>query len=303
MMTQFKLTFDLSGIFLGAARVLVILVITLVVLFIARRVIPKIISVRIPRIREESQDQLAVRSKTLSRVVVQAVSVVIWVVALVMMLSTLGVNVAPLIATVGVASLALGFAAQNIVRDYLHGFFIIMEDWYRVGEVAIVAGIGGLVDDLNLRRTILRDLDGTKHFIPNSKVELASNLTREWARINLNVSVAYKENLDHVFAVINQLCQEFKDDPTWGPDMLTTPHVERVDNLGDHGIEIKILGDTKPIRQWALTGELRKRLKDRFDQEGIEIPWPHTKVYFGNAPGGPDGPGPAGGQVTTANQH
>jgi len=288
-MAQFNLTFDLSAILLGGARVLVIFVITLIVLFITRRVIPKIISVRIPKIREESPDQLAVRSETLSRVVVQTVSAVVWVVALVMMLSTLGVNIAPLIATVGVAGLALGFAAQNIVRDYLHGFFIIMEDWYRVGEVAMIAGIGGLVEDLNLRRTVLRDLNGTKHFIPNSKVELASNLTREWARINLNVSVAYKENLDRVFGVINQVCQAFKDDPTWGPDMLTTPHVERVDNLGDNGIEIKILGDTKPIRQWALTGELRKRLKDRFDQEGIEIPWPHTKVYFGNTPGEADG--------------
>jgi len=288
-MAQFNLTFDLSAILLGALRVVVIFVIALIVLLIARRVIPKIISVRIPKIREESPDQLAVRSQTLSRVVVQTVSAVVWVVALVMMLSTLGVNIAPLIATVGVAGLALGFAAQNIVRDYLYGFFIIMEDWYRVGEVAMIAGIGGLVEDLNLRRTVLRDLNGTKHFIPNSKVELASNLTREWARINLNVSVAYKENLDRVFGVINQVCQAFKDDPTWGPDMLTTPHVERVDNLGDNGIEIKILGDTKPIRQWALTGELRKRLKDRFDQEGIEIPWPHTKVYFGNTPGEADG--------------
>ncbi len=148
--------------------------------------------------------------------------------------------------------------------------------------MAVVVGTGGLVEDINLRRTVLRDLNGTKHFIPNSKIELASNLTREWARINLNVSVAYKENLDHVFSVINQVCQEFKDDPAWGSDMLTTPHVERVDNLGDNGIEIKILGDTKPIRQWALMGELRKRLKDQFDKEGIEIPWPHTKVYFGN---------------------
>ncbi len=281
-MPTFDFTFDLSAVAVGVLKILVIFVITLVLLFVARRVIPKVISVRIPKILDESPDQLAVRSKTLSGVVVQGVSAIIWIVAIVMMLSAAGVNIAPLIAAVGVAGLALGFAAQNIVRDYLHGFFIIMEDWYRVGEVAVVVGTGGLVEDINLRRTVLRDLNGTKHFIPNSKIELASNLTREWARINLNVSVAYKENLDHVFSVINQVCQEFKDDPAWGSDMLTTPHVERVDNLGDNGIEIKILGDTKPIRQWALMGELRKRLKDQFDKEGIEIPWPHTKVYFGN---------------------
>ncbi len=281
-MPTFDFTFDLSAVAVGVLKILVIFVITLVLLFVGRRVIPKVISVRIPKILDESPDQLAVRSKTLSGVVVQGVSAIIWIVAIVMMLSAAGVNIAPLIAAVGVAGLALGFAAQNIVRDYLHGFFIIMEDWYRVGEVAVVVGTGGLVEDINLRRTVLRDLNGTKHFIPNSKIELASNLTREWARINLNVSVAYKENLNHVFSVINQVCQEFKDDPAWGSDMLTTPHVERVDNLGDNGIEIKILGDTKPIRQWALMGELRKRLKDQFDKEGIEIPWPHTKVYFGN---------------------
>jgi small conductance mechanosensitive channel len=99
----------------------------------------------------------------------------------------------------------------------------------------------------------------------------------------LNISVGYKENLDRVFKVIDDVCHQFKDDPDWGKDMLNTPHVERVDNLGDNGIEVKILGDTKPIRQWALMGELRKRLKDRFDEESIEIPWPHTKVYFGNS--------------------
>jgi len=281
-MPTLDFTFDLSAVAVGVLKILLILAITFVILFVARRVIPKIISVRIPKIRDESPDQLAVRSKTLSGVVVQGVSAIIWITAIVMMLSAVGVNIAPLVAAVGVAGLALGFAAQNIVRDYLHGFFILMEDWYRVGEVAVVAGTGGLVEDVNLRRTVLRDLNGTKHFIPNSKIELASNLTRDWARINLNVSVAYKENLDHVFRIINQVCQEFKDDPAWGSDMLTIPHVERVDNLGDNGIEIKILGDTKPIRQWALMGELRKRLKDRFDKEGIEIPWPHTKVYFGN---------------------
>ena len=282
-MPTFDFTFDLSVVVTSGLRILLIIIIVLVLQFIARRIIPRMISVRIPKIREESPDQLAARSKTLSSVVVQAVGAIIWVVAIVMMLSALGVNIGPLIAGVGVAGLALGFAAQNIVRDYLNGFFIIMEDWYRVGEVAVIAGTGGLVEDISLRRTVLRDLNGSKHFIPNSKVELATNLTREWARINLNVSVAYKENLDHVFSVINQVCQEFKDDPTWGPDMLTTPHVERVDNLGDNGIEIKILGDTKPIRQWALMGELRKRLKERFDEERIEIPWPHTMVYFGNA--------------------
>jgi small conductance mechanosensitive channel len=157
-----------------------------------------------------------------------------------------------------------------------------MEDWFRVGEVATIAGETGLVVDMGLRRTTLRDLNGTMHIVPNGKIELASNMTRDWARINLDISVSYNENLDKVIQVINEVCQQFKDDPDWGGDLLTIPKVERVNSLGDSGIDIKILGDTNPGRQWALTGELRKRLKDRFDAEGIEIPWPHTKVYFGN---------------------
>jgi small-conductance mechanosensitive channel len=273
---------DLPPFVAGAIKVGGILIVAYILTLVARRLISKVIKARIPKIHEEKPEELAQRSETLARIVAQVISAIVWVVAIVMILSALGVDITPLLAGIGVGALAIGFAAQNIIRDYLHGFFIIMEDWYRVGEVATVAGIGGLVENISLRRTILRDLNGTMHFIPNSKIELASNMTRDWSRINLNVSVAYGENLNNVFRVINEVGQELKDDPTWGKDLLTTPEVLRVDNLGDSGIDIKILADTKPIRQWALMGELRKRLKDRFDQEDIEIPWPHTKVYFGN---------------------
>jgi len=279
---MFNFEIDWSTITAHAIKAVVILIVAFVLVFVIKRTVPRIMKMHMPRIRKEHPEQLAERTKTLSGIIIQVASIFIWATAAIMILSEFGIDIAPLLAGIGVASLALGFAAQNIIRDYLHGFFIIMEDWYRVGEVAMISGTGGLVENITLRRTILRDLNGTMHIFPNSKVEQASNLTRDWARINLNVGVAYKENLSRVFSVINQVCQEFKDDPAWGKDMLNTPHVERVDNLGDSGIEIKILGDTKPIRQWALTGELRKRLKDRFDEEGIEIPWPHTKVYFGN---------------------
>ncbi|MDA1349932.1 MAG: mechanosensitive ion channel family protein, partial [Chloroflexi bacterium] len=173
---------------------------------------------------------------------------------------------------------------------YLNGFFILMEDWYREGEVAVVAGTGGLVEHLSLRRTVLRDLDGAMHVIPNSQIDRSSNLTRDWSRINLDISVGYSAALDHVFDVIDRVGEEMKADPVLGPDLLSAPHVERVNRLADSGVEIKILAETKPIRQWALTGELRKRLKERFDAEGIELPWPHTKVYFGNAPVPPQAP-------------
>jgi len=264
----------------GAVKVIAILIVAYGTVKFLNRIVRNSVAAHLSKILKETPDQLAARSKTLSMIITSALSIVIWVMAAIMILSELGVQVAPLLAGLGVASLTIGFAAQNIVRDYLHGFFIITEDWYRVGEVAVISGIGGGVVEISLRRTVLRDLDGVMHIIPNSKVELASNLTRDFARVNLNVRVAYKENLDQVISVINSTCQGIKEDNVWSKDILKTPKVERVDSLNDTGIDIKILGDTKPMRQWAVTGEIRKRLKERFDAEGIEIARPRAEVSF-----------------------
>ena len=273
---------DASAVLSNLGAIVLILALALLARFLLRRVISTIVTLNIPRIHKESREELAARSDTLKMAITRTGTFIISAITLLMIIGQF-VNLGPILATVGLASLAVGFAAQNIIRDYMHGFFIIMEDWYRVGEVATVAGISGLVVQMSFRRTVLRDLHGTVHSIPNSRIEVASNLTRDWARINLDVPVAYGENIDHVFSVINQVGEEMKADPELGPDLITTPKVERVNNFGDSGIEIKILADTKPMRQWALTGALRKRLKERFDEEGIEIPWPHTKVYFGNS--------------------
>ena len=282
-MPDLDFNYELADLINDAVRVLVIVVAAFIVLAVLKRSIPGAIKARMPKPRETSPEQVDERSETISTVITKSVSVVVWIIAFMMILGTVGIDVTPMLAALGVAALALGFAAQNIIRDYLHGFFIIMEDWYRIGEVVEVAGIAGLVEDLNLRRTVLRDLNGTQHLIPNSNVILASNMTRDWSRVNLNVAVGYGENLERVFGIINEVCQTVRDDPEWGQHLITTPEAVRVDNLGDHGIDIKIMADTQPAQQWALMGEIRKRLKERFDQDGIEIPWPHTKVYFGNA--------------------
>jgi small conductance mechanosensitive channel len=277
-------TFNLSGVVDTALQVLLIVAVALVALAILRRVIPRAVERRVSRIRDESPEELAKRTDTVSNALKWVATAIVLTVAFIMILSKLGVDTTPLIAAIGLMGLGIGLAAQKILRDYLNGFFILLEDWYRVGEVATVAGITGVIVEINLRRTTLRDLDGTMHVVPNSNIELASNMTRQWARIHFNVTVAYKENLNQVWQLVDKICQEFKEDPTWGEHMLTTPAVVRVDSLGDHGIDIKILGDTKPGQQWALMGELRKRIKEQFDEEGIEIPWPHTKVFFGNEP-------------------
>ena len=267
-----------------AVKVVIILASAIALNIIQKKIIPRVIIAGIPKSRVESQDQLSTRSKTMASVLIKVIAIIIWIIAIVMVLGVIEVDIAPLLATLGVASLALGFAAQNIIRDYLQGFFIIMEDWYRIGDWVTIAGIEGEVEIVSPRRTVLREINGTMHVIPNSQIKFASNQTRDWARINLYVTVAYKEDISHVYKVINGVCQELKDDPNFGTNLTTTPSAMRVSDLGDHGVDICIRGYTKPGEQWGLTGELRKRIKNRFDQEGIEIPWPHTKVYFGNTP-------------------
>lgn len=281
-MPDFNFNFELSTIVTGAVQVLIIVAVTWILLWLVKKAVRKLINARIPQIREESEEQLSSRAETLASVVNRVISFITWFIAFMMILTVFGINVAPIIAAIGLAGLAVGFAAQNIIRDYFHGFFIIMEDWFRVGEVATCSGQTGVIESMGLRLTVLRDLNGTMHVIPNSKIDQTSNMAREWARINLDISVGYNENLDKVFQVLNDVCMKFKEDSEWSEHMLTTPEVVRVNNLGDSGIEIKVMGDTKPMQQWALMGELRKRIKERFDEEGIEIPWPHTKVYFGN---------------------
>ncbi len=265
-------------------RILFIAVLAAALYFAVRKSIPRAMHLAIGKGKwtkkaKEEQDK---RIKTLSKVFILTGGVLITVIALLMILSELGINIGPLIAGFGIIGIAVGFGAQYLIRDLIGGLFIIVEGQYNVGDVVKIGSISGLVEEINLRRTILRDLDGIVHFIPNGESGVVSNFTREWSRVNLNVLVAYNTDLDHAIAVINRVCKEMADEPYWKALIIKAPQVLRIDNLGASGIDIKILGDTKPIMQWDVMGEIRKRLKKAFDKEGIEIPWPHMKVYFGD---------------------
>ena len=223
------------------------------------------------------------RVKTITGMIVGAMGVIVATLAGFMILSEFNVDIGPLLASAGVAGIAIGFGAQSLIKDTLNGLFIVLEDQFNNGDVVKVGGVSGLVEDLNMRRTVLRDLDGIVHIIPNGQITTVSNYTREWARVNLNVPVAYSTDLDKAAEVINRVGREMTADPEFAPLIISAPQVLRVDKFGDSGIEIKILGDTKPMKQWMVTGELRRRLKKAFDQEGIEIPFLHTKLFFDNA--------------------
>jgi small conductance mechanosensitive channel len=283
-MSTSDFVFNLTPMVGIAVKVVIILAIAIALNIFQKKMIPRVIIVGIPKLRVESRDQLAIRAKTMGSIFIKIIAIIIWIIAIVMVLGVIKVDITPLLATLGVASLGLGFAVQNIIRDYLQGLFIVMEDWYRIGDWVTIAGMEGEVEKVSPRRTVLREINGTMHVIPNSQIPFASNQTRDWARINLYVTVAYKEDISHVYQVINAVCQGLKDDLDFGTNLTTTPSAMRVSDLGARGVEICIRGYTKPGEQWGLTGELRKRIKNRFDQEGIEIPWPHTKVYFGNTP-------------------
>jgi moderate conductance mechanosensitive channel len=266
-------------------RLAFMVIITVCLLLLTVQVVPKFIHSMVNNTgAEQTEEELAKRSDTLVSVVVTTLQIAIIFISFLMILSEIGTNITAILTGAGVLGIAIGFGAQSLVKDVIAGLFIIMENQYRKGDVVRIADISGLVEDINLRRTILRDMDGINHVVPNGETRVTSNFTKLWSRVNLNISVSYGTDLDRAMEVINKVGKELAEDPKWAPDILTPPKVLRVDNLGSSGIDIKILGETKPIRQWDVMGELRLRLKRAFDKEGIEIPWPHTKVYFGNLP-------------------
>ena len=260
-------------------------VLAIVLLLITTLVVPRAVTAAVRSSKAgQTEAELKKRSDTLVSVIGTTIQIIILFIFLLMVLSELTINIAAFLTGAGVLGLAVGFGAQSLVKDVLAGTFIIMENQYRKGDVVAVAGISGLVEEINLRRTILRDLDGTTHIVPNGEIKVASNFTKQWSRANFNITVAYDTDLDKAMAVINRVGKELAEDPEWAPLIISPPKALRVDNLGASGIEIKVLGETKPISQWDVMGELRLRLKKEFDKEGIEIPWPHMKVYFGNTP-------------------
>jgi len=267
------------------ARLAFLTILAIFLLLLTTVVVPRAVSAAVRNSRaEQTEEELQKRSSTLVSVIGTTIQVVILFIFLLMVLSELTINIAAFLTGAGVLGLAVGFGAQSLVKDVLAGVFIILENQYRKGDVVAIAGISGLVEEINLRRTILRDLDGITHIVPNGEIKVASNFTKQWSRANFNISVAYDTDLDKAMAVINRVGKEMAEDPEWAPLIISPPRALRVDNLGPSGIEIKVLGETKPIKQWDVMGELRLRLKKEFDKEGIEIPWPHMKVYFGNTP-------------------
>lgn len=271
-------------LFNNGLQILIIVLVVVIAHYTLKRVIEKIVKRMI--VSKEGEDATAEtkREDTLIKIFNGTISTILGLVAVLMVLSEIGIDIGPLIAGAGVIGIAVGFGGQYLIRDLITGFFIILENQYRVGDaVKIKTGeLAGKVEDITLRKTILRDLDGVVHHVPNGEIATVSNMTQGISRINLNVSVAYNSDMDKVIAVTKGVCEGLFDDEYFGEKLKAAPEFLRVDNLGDSSVEIKIIGETAPGAHWELTGELRKRILAAFNKEGIEIPFPQMVIHKSN---------------------
>jgi moderate conductance mechanosensitive channel len=227
--------------------------------------------------------ELQKRATTLGGIIRKTLAVMIWILACVMALKEAGFNVGPILAGAGVIGIAVGFGAQNIVHDVISGMFLLLENQIRVNDVAILNGTGGLVEAINLRTTVLRGLDGTLHVFRNGTITTLSNMTHGYSYYVFDIGVAYKEDTDRVVEVVEGIANDLMKEDAYRHLILEPLEVLGVDQFADSAVIIKARFKTAPIQQWTVGREMNRRIKKKFDEVGIEIPFPHTSIYFGEA--------------------
>jgi small conductance mechanosensitive channel len=216
--------------------------------------------------------------RTLASVINSVGTAVIVFLAAMQILPVLGVNMGPLLASAGVAGLAIGFGAQTLVKDVLNGFFILMEDQFDIGDTVRLAGVSGNVESMSLRRTTLRDVDGALHIIPNSEIHIVSNLTRDWAQVALHISVSYSENSDRVISILKEIGEEMRNDPEWSERLVGDIQVPGIERVAGGEVDYLVLVKTRPGEQYAVSRELRRRVKEAFEKNHIQ-PGSPSRVY------------------------
>jgi len=228
-----------------------------------------------------SADEQA-RIQTLARVFRNSAAIVIVIVAGTLILGELGISIAPILATAGVAGVAIGFGAQSLIKDYFNGFFLLLEDQVRQGDVVEVAGKGGLVEEVTLRYVRLRDMDGHVHYVPNGEIKLVTNRTRGYATPVIDVGVAYREDIDEALGLMREAAAALRADAQWKDRIVEDLEVIGVERWGDSAVVLRArFKVVPPIQQWNVKREYLRRLKKLFDARGIEIPFPHLTVYAG----------------------
>lgn len=259
-------------------QIILILVLSLIAVQVGKVLVNKLFTT-IARHRKDSESQKHI--DTLGNVVQHVVTVVVCIVASMMVLKELGIDIGPILAAAGIVGLAVGFGAQNLVQDVISGFFILLEDQIRVGDVVKTAGHSGLVEKVNLRMVVLRDLAGNVQFIRNGTIDIVTNMTKDYSRYVFDIGVAYREDVDEVIEVIKEVDEDLRKDPGFANVILEPIEVLGLNEFADSAVVIRARTKTKPIEQWRVAREFNKRLKKKFDELNIEIPFPHRTVYMG----------------------
>jgi small conductance mechanosensitive channel len=259
-------------------RILLIIIVTLIAIKAV-----SVLSARLAELfgRKQMDEEYKKRASTLGSVIRHLLQVVVLLIAFITILGELGIEIGPILAAAGIVGLAVGFGAQSLVKDVINGFFILLEDQIRVGDVVNISGKGGLVEKVNLKMTILRDLAGNVHYIPNGSIEVVTNMTKEYSRYVFDIGVAYREDVDEVIEVIKAVDEELRNDPEFKDDIIEPIEVLGLDQFGDSALVIKARTTTRPIKQWRIGREFNRRLKKAFDERNIEIPFPHVTLYMG----------------------
>jgi small-conductance mechanosensitive channel len=272
-------------------RIVLILILTIVLIKIVQAINSRLFR-RFRKDKQESDEEFKKRIDTLSSIAGSILTICVIIVAIITIMGQLDIPIGPVLASAGIVGVALGFGAQHIVRDVISGFFILLDDQIRVGDVVQISGKGGLVERVNLRMTILRDLAGNVHYVRNGEIDVVTNMTKEYSRYVFDIGVAYREDVDDVIEVIKEVDNNLRNDPQFKNDILEPIEILGLDQFADSAIIIKARTKTKPIKQWAVGREFNRRLKRTFDERDIEIPFPHVTLYMGQDKDGQSPPVP-----------
>lgn len=265
--------FSTSGL-----RIVLIVVGMILLLALAKRAVSRFRRLYAGALQTPAQVK---RADTLSHVIRDVARIMVMIVGGMMVLSEVGVDLKPLLAAAGLGGLAIGFGGQSLVKDVISGFFILLEDSIRVGDIVEIAGVAGVVEDVKLRTITLRDLSGNVHVVPNGVIDKVKNMTKVYSYYLFDVGVAYRESVDEVMVVLKEIAAELQADPAFGSEILAPLEMLGVDQFADSAVIIKCRLKTNPSQQWRIGREMNRRIKNTFDAKGIEIPFPHQTIYWG----------------------
>ena len=251
----------------------------LVIIVVGALVLSRLLRVMVRRIAALQEKKLpsgvrAQKIRTMASVITSVGVFVIFFWAVLQALPLFGLNLGPLLASAGIAGLAIGFGAQTLVHDFINGFFILLENQYDIGDNVRIAGVKGTVEAMSLRHTLLRDEDGTVHFVPNSEIKIVSNTTRDWSQLTLRVTVAYSEPSDRIVKLLQEIGDEVRHDPAYAEDIVSDIEVPGIDRVGNGEAEYLMLVKTRPNKQYAVSRELRRRIKECFHMQNVQTPGP-----------------------------